>query len=214
MTESAIEFSVPEHLKLRKQPKQKRTKALLEKVMASTAILVQEQGYQAVNTNAIAQYAGVDIKSLYEFFPNKEAILYRMADQWLLSLRQMCLQFEQEEYLVMPWREYFDLISETLRKDHSYTDNYRSLQELWVLLPEFDQLDQLHQKFMIQFFIRQFRRFGAATSDKELTALSLFFLALEDGIGATFGDISSEQLEALWQLRCDTIVFHLEKILD
>ncbi len=213
LTERAIELPIPEHFRLRKQPKQKRTQALLDKVMVSTRVLAQEQGYLAVNTNAIAQHAGVDVKSLYEFFPNKEAIFYRIADQWLLSVRQLCVQFEDPYYQALSWREFFHQFYQSLYDDSAYVEHFNSLRALWELFPEFKELDRLHQAFMKDFMLRQLRHFGATARDEELTLLYLFMLAVEDGIGSFFGEITPEEFEGLWQLRFETVCFHLEKVL-
>lgn len=208
-----IELPVPTRLQLRKQPKQKRTLALLEKVIQSTQTLVQQYGYHAVNTNAIAQHANIDIKSLYEFFPNKESILYLIADRWLLSLRQMCLDFESEPYMQLQWRDYFYQILIRCRADGHYETNYHSLQGLWELIPEFTALDDFHREFLIAFHIRQFRRFGATGSDEELTMLCLFLMGMEDGVGLAFAHLDPKQSKQLWQLQYDTYCFHLERIL-
>lgn len=213
LTEQTIELPIPEHFRLRKQPKQKRTQALLDKVMVSTRILAQEQGYLAVNTNAIAQHAGVDVKSLYEFFPNKEAIFYRIADQWLLSVRQLCVQFEDPSYQALSWQEFLHLFYQSLYEDSTYVEHFNSLKALWELFPEFKELDKLHQTFMMNFMLQQMRRFGATASDQELSTLCLFMAALEDGIGSFFGEITPEEFEGLWQLRFETVCFHLEKVL-
>lgn len=207
-------LATPEHLQLRKQPKQKRTQALLETIMASTAALVQNNGYQAVNTNAIAQHAGIDIKSLYEFFPNKEAILYRMADQWLASIRETCLRYNDTEFANLNWRDFFATIEKTITRDKNYTHNYISLRGLWDLLPEFAVLDQFHRSFIIDFYKQHLKRFGAKASDAQLHNLCLFVMALEDGIGSLLDEISSEQQDALWQMQFDTYAFHFEKILN
>lgn len=207
-------LATPAHLQLRKQPKQKRTQALLETIMASTAALVQNNGYQAVNTNAIAQHAGIDIKSLYEFFPNKEAILYRIADQWLASLRDICLKYNDPSYFELNWQDYFATVDHAVKHDNNYTKNYISLRGLWDLLPEFAVLDQFHRNFLIGFYKTHFKRFGAKLSDAELHNLCLFLLALEDGIGSLLDEISSEQFNALWKLQVDTFIFHAQKILN
>jgi len=207
------ELAVPAHLQLRKLPKQKRTRILLDKVAASTVSLVQEHGYQAVNTNAIALHAGIDVKSLYEFYPNKEAILYRIADNWLSSLREICLKFETESYVDLNWREYFFQLQQACRADGNYEKNYNSLQGLWDLMPEFILLDEYHRDFLIDFQIRQLRRFGAKNSEQELKTLCLFILGMEDGLGLILSHVSKEQAEKLCRMQYDTLCFHFEKIL-
>jgi AcrR family transcriptional regulator len=65
---------VPDH-KPRKLPRQARSRASFDAVVEACARLLREQGYAATTTNQIAERAGVGVGTLYEFFPNKEAIV-------------------------------------------------------------------------------------------------------------------------------------------
>lgn len=52
--------------------------ALLE---ASARILVRD-GYPALSTNRVAEEAGVSVGSLYQYYPNKEALLVALMQRW------------------------------------------------------------------------------------------------------------------------------------
>ncbi|MGK0445375.1 MAG: AcrR family transcriptional regulator [Bermanella sp.] len=208
-----MELATPEHLALRKQPKQARTRALLDKVVASTAALVQAQGYHAVNTNSIAKHAEIDVKSLYEFFPNKEAILYRMADEWLLSIRNICLKYEDETYAALPWPAFFQQLNDAIKQDLMYSDKFISLNGLWDLLPEFSKLDTFHQDFIRQFYLKHFKRFGCTAPLKQQKTVCTFLMAVEDGVGSMLEYLKPAERDALWQMQTETALFHLEKIL-
>ena len=58
----------------RKQPRQERSKLTVAAILEAAARILVEEGYAKANTNRIAALAGVSIGSLYEFFPNKDAI--------------------------------------------------------------------------------------------------------------------------------------------
>lgn len=58
----------------RKQPKQARAKATYDAVLQATAQLLVEEGADGITTNRVAKKAGVSIGSLYQYFPNKEAL--------------------------------------------------------------------------------------------------------------------------------------------
>ncbi|MGL4475532.1 MAG: TetR/AcrR family transcriptional regulator [Shewanella sp.] len=209
-----IELAVPAHLQLRKLPKQKRSQALISNIIQCTENLVQRFGYQSINTNSIAEHAGIHVKSLYEFFPNKESIFYYIADEWLLSLRKMCLAYEAQDYLALEWRSYFWQLHQGCKADNRYAKNYNSLQGLWDLMPEFTALDNFHRQFLIEFHIKHFRRFGATQPDANLITLCHFLMAMEDGLGLVLAQVSPEQAYQLSHMHFDTLCFHLEKILD
>lgn len=63
----------------RKIPKQARAKASVDAILEATARILQADGPLAANTNAIARIAGVSIGTLYQYFPDKNAILIALA---------------------------------------------------------------------------------------------------------------------------------------
>ena len=62
-------------LELRHAPRQSRSKATFEQVLDATARLLEDKGLEAINTNAIARAAGINVATLYQYFPNKQAVL-------------------------------------------------------------------------------------------------------------------------------------------
>ncbi|NBP52207.1 MAG: TetR/AcrR family transcriptional regulator, partial [Actinobacteria bacterium] len=59
----------------RKAPRQDRSRRTVERILAAAAHIFDEDGYAATTTNEIAAMAEVSIGSLYQYFPNKDAIL-------------------------------------------------------------------------------------------------------------------------------------------
>jgi AcrR family transcriptional regulator len=59
----------------RKTPRQDRSRATVEALLEATADILVRQGYARLTTNRIAERAGVNIASLYQYFPGKEAIV-------------------------------------------------------------------------------------------------------------------------------------------
>jgi len=59
----------------RKKPRQERSRATVEALLEATADILVRHGYAKLTTNRIAARAGVNIASLYQYFPGKEAIV-------------------------------------------------------------------------------------------------------------------------------------------
>jgi AcrR family transcriptional regulator len=59
----------------RKKPKQARSRATFEAIVEAGAQLLVQEGYHNLTTNRLAERAGVSIGSLYQYFPNKEAVI-------------------------------------------------------------------------------------------------------------------------------------------
>jgi AcrR family transcriptional regulator len=64
--------------KLRRQPKQQRSRERVDKILAAAAVVFEEVGYSAATTHLIAAQAGTAIGSLYQYFPDKAAIFQAM----------------------------------------------------------------------------------------------------------------------------------------
>ena len=62
-------------LDLRRAPLQSRGQATFDHILDATSRLIDELGLEGVNTNTIAKAAGVNIATLYQYFPNKRAVL-------------------------------------------------------------------------------------------------------------------------------------------
>lgn len=67
----------------RKQPKQARSNDLVAAVLQAAVQVLAKEGAQRFTTARVAEKAGVSVGSLYQYFPNKAAILFRLqSDEW------------------------------------------------------------------------------------------------------------------------------------
>ncbi|MCL4247811.1 MAG: TetR/AcrR family transcriptional regulator [Anaerolineae bacterium] len=66
---------------MRRTPQQERGQRRVQQILAAAAGLFSEVGYEAATTNMIAHRANTSIGSLYQFFPNKEAIVETLAQR-------------------------------------------------------------------------------------------------------------------------------------
>lgn len=67
----------------RKQPQQARSNQLVEAVLDAAVQVLMKEGAQRFTTARVAERAGVSVGSLYQYFPNKASILFRLQhDEW------------------------------------------------------------------------------------------------------------------------------------
>lgn len=62
-------------LDLRRTPMQARGQATFERILDATAELLDKVGTEALTTNLISHTAEVNVATLYQYFPNKQAVL-------------------------------------------------------------------------------------------------------------------------------------------
>jgi len=71
------------NLEPRRRPRQERALATVEAIVAAAAEVITHEGYAAMTTNKVAARAGVSIGSLYQYFPNKQALLVSLLEEHL-----------------------------------------------------------------------------------------------------------------------------------
>lgn len=67
----------------RKQPRQARSTELVGAILEAAVQVLAKEGAHRFTTARVAEKAGVSVGSVYQYFPNKAAILFRLqADEW------------------------------------------------------------------------------------------------------------------------------------
>jgi AcrR family transcriptional regulator len=67
----------------RKEPRQARSERLVAIILEAAIRVLARDGAQRFTTARVAETAGVSVGSLYQYFPNKESILFRLqTDEW------------------------------------------------------------------------------------------------------------------------------------
>lgn len=65
----------------RKSPVQARSRAMVEAILDASARVLVRDGQAGFNTNRVAEVAGVSVGSLYQYFPNKAALVQALAER-------------------------------------------------------------------------------------------------------------------------------------
>jgi AcrR family transcriptional regulator len=66
---------------LRKRPRQRRAETTFDAILESAARILAREGPERLTTNRIARDAGVSVGSLYQYFPNKRAIVRALLER-------------------------------------------------------------------------------------------------------------------------------------
>jgi AcrR family transcriptional regulator len=67
----------------RKRPAQRRSAETVDRILDAAARLFDERGYRGTTTNHVADVAEISVGSLYQYFPNKDALLVALAERHL-----------------------------------------------------------------------------------------------------------------------------------
>jgi AcrR family transcriptional regulator len=144
-------------LEVKKWPSQERSRVTFDAIVTACAGLLPRLGYAGTTTNHIAERAGVNVASLYEYFPGKDAIVARVAEQLVervldrLGDAAIGVMQADEDAAVRCWIE---TIHETVARERElvavfvyqvpYTNDLPSIASLGPRLVEFSQEIRRH----------------------------------------------------------------------
>jgi len=72
----------------RKAPRQARSQATVDAILAAATRVLSRESLAGFNTNRVAEVAGVSVGSLYQYFPNKAALVVALIDRDHAALAQ------------------------------------------------------------------------------------------------------------------------------
>jgi AcrR family transcriptional regulator len=75
----------------RRQPKQARSTGLVATILEAALQVLAKEGANRFTTTRVAERAGVSVGSVYQYFPNKASILFRLqSDEWRQTTEMLC----------------------------------------------------------------------------------------------------------------------------
>ena len=91
MSEAPLE--VP---RLRRVPRQARSRERLARMLDAAEALLVSEGPAALTTTRVAAAAGVSVGSLYQYLPDKEAIVEALAGRYLAEFEALMQQLAEQ----------------------------------------------------------------------------------------------------------------------
>jgi len=110
---------------LRRVPRQERGRVRVEKILDAAADVIASTGVEAATTNAIAAQAQTSVGSLYQFFPNKEAIVDALAARFNAELRRINDEAMSPESPDVSLQTLVDRVVTALLRFHQENPAYR-----------------------------------------------------------------------------------------
>lgn len=132
--------------------RQARGERRIEQLLAAAADVFDAVGYEAATTNAIAAKAGVSPGTLYQFFPNKQAMAEALATEYAVrykAARDRAL--DPAMAAEATFEQLIDQITDPLLTFRREAPGFDALFTGSVVSPELnDRLHQLHVELMSQ----------------------------------------------------------------
>ena len=161
---------------MRRQPRQARSQERVNQILDAAEQMFINEGYDATTTNAIATRAHVPIGSLYQFFPDKAAILQALGMRYIELLHQQITVLHTSETAKLPLSTYVDRVIDTTDQFfRAYPGYYAIFMQVQGKMPELEAMETAADAQYIEdfsAFLSQYRP-GLDTADYEAIAFIL-----------------------------------------
>lgn len=126
----------------KKLPRQRRAIATVDALIEAATYILSRDGLGGFTANKVAEKAGVNIASLYQYFPNKEALIFHLVQQtWTRQLERIA------PILARPGTDHAKKLRDFLREffltEAAEVDLRRALRNASVDLRETDEFKSL-----------------------------------------------------------------------
>ena len=166
----------------RNAPIQKRALERRAKILEVTADLLEEVGQDDLTTILVAKRAEMSVGTLYHYFPNKYAILYALAEQWLGEIDTVLQELEAELLETMSLKKFVDKAVERMLLAYTNQRGLLPLVQAMFGVPELKDLDTAHDELIITSMARMFARLEVAERPAELSRLGRGFLEINHAL--------------------------------
>jgi AcrR family transcriptional regulator len=111
----------------RRRPSQERSRDRVERILDATAALLGDTPVEKITTAAIAELAGVPIGSVYQYFPNKLAVLAELARRVMEQVDLKTASLIAEDFGVLPWDQAIDRAIDATMQGYAEQPGYAQL---------------------------------------------------------------------------------------
>lgn len=117
----------PRALAMRRMPKQERSRERVDEILAVAMRLIGEKGIDAVTMKEVAQHSGGPIASVYQYFPNKSAIIGMLYERYSASILEILSDCMRD---VDSLEALLDAVSNSIRRYHDFMKGEPALVDL------------------------------------------------------------------------------------
>lgn len=191
-------------VELRRVPKQQRSREKYNRVLAVASKLIAERGNDAVSMREIAESAALPISSVYQYFPDKNSILWTILSshfevveqKWLLELKEV----RGLDDLIECSLALFDEFVALCRTEPTFSRLWRSVQANAVLM----ELDLAFNERIADAMLAQLKVIGVK-GDHSQVWTSIYLMA----------SLSSSTLQLAFndEARCESILAEFRRMI-
>jgi AcrR family transcriptional regulator len=163
----------PKSTGMRRQPRQARSQERVSQILDVAEQMFIAEGYATATTNAIATRAKVPIGSLYQFFPDKAAIVQALAVRYAEQLHDRFAALDSDELSTLPLSDYVNqIIDVTDRFFTDYPGYYAIFMQVQGTIPELAEIESVADAQLIQNLATSLSQYDADLQANDYEAIA------------------------------------------
>jgi AcrR family transcriptional regulator len=163
----------------RKMPRQARARATVTRILEGARKVLREQSADMVTTRSIAEASGIRTGSIYQYFPNKEAILFTLYGNRMEETVQALNALMTPKNLQLSLAEFWILFDNVVQTELKW-GNSEDI-ELDKAMGENPALIEANAKVLRELYLsvaKILKRYGSTWSDERLIELGEYIYRL------------------------------------
>jgi len=204
-------LSTQHRLSARKKPSQERSLDTVNRILeAATELLVEARQSKSgrTTTNHIAKRAGISVGSLYQYFPNTEAIIFELYRSMIDPIQQVLRKFDNQDLLALPRRQFFDRLNRAMTKSARDSDFVFAMFDATKIYPPLVDEGNRHAEYVAEKIAGFLAHYGSRWPRAKLKRLALYAYYLDEGAWAYRDFVKPPKREIFeWELRSLNSVF-------
>jgi len=165
-------------MSLRKMPNQNRSRERVENILKCASHLIEKSGSDTMRMSDLAKMAGVSIGSLYQYFPDKAAIIQTLANRYTQEgqtcIKNALAQVTKPDQLLLAFEALIDEYYEIFLADPVMRDVWSGMQTDVVLREN----DLIASRENAEFLADTLKRLDKITDQENLSAIAFMIIYL------------------------------------
>tara|TARA_R110000868_G_scaffold296644_1_gene556970 strand:+ start:88817 stop:89434 length:618 start_codon:yes stop_codon:yes gene_type:complete len=197
----------------RKTPKQARAKQRVADILTAAETLLANEGYDNFSTNRVAKDADINIASLYQYFPNKESLVYAINRKMLDEVIEGCQRYES----LMPnmgWQQLFEVMDNELITDTHHVKLVRALDYAIYTNEDLMAMELEHEQRIAAFYAKAFSFYGSKWPESSLLNSGRLIYKMNNISYYDLGHLNDRDLEESMKLYKQHLYSLIERIIS
>jgi AcrR family transcriptional regulator len=170
------------NLEPRAIPQQKRAKQKVELILETATKLLADEGIDGFNTNLLAERAGIGIKTIYRYYPNKFAIITALGQRWTDMEYEWLNRMEDLHDVTLDWREAVDRLFDGYAAGLKSQPGAAAIRRAMNAVPELRDIENRNNQGLADELCTALNKRGLNLSGKQEKALTQLLVVASSAV--------------------------------